>query len=217
MGELFNLNNKFFQGLNKVVDCFGLSLLWLLCCIPVITAGASTTALYYTVNKVIRHGRGYVWGEFWHAFRTNFKQSTLCWLILFAVTAFLEMDCYIMFQYAKAGEKVGMLYIVFVILIAVFLMWGIYLFPYIARFENSMKALLKNVALIALANLPWTVLLFVLFCAAFLLTWLLPPVIFILPALYMLLANLILERVFRKYMSEEDLAAEQERNQEFYN
>lgn len=217
MGEFFNLNNKFFQGLNKVVDCFGLSLLWLLCCIPIVTAGASTTALYYTVNKVIRHGRGYVWSEFWHAFRANFKQSTGCWLILFALLAFLEMDCYIMFQYAKAGEKVGMLYIVFVILIAVFLMWGIYLFPYIARFENSMKAVLKNAALIALANLPWTVLLFVLLVAAFLLTWLLPPVIFVLPALYMLLANLILERVFRKYMSEEDIAAEQERNQEFYN
>ena len=39
----------------------------------------------------------------------------------------------------------------------------------------------------------------------------------LLPAVYILVANFILERIFRKYMSAEDLEAEQERNQEFYN
>ena len=78
MGDFFNLDNKFFQGLSNVVDCVILSVLWEFCCIPMATtfflawqsasvfgwilcwltsflAGPATTALYYAVNKVIRH------------------------------------------------------------------------------------------------------------------------------------------------------------------
>lgn len=217
MSDFFNLDNKFFQGVNKVVDCFGLSILWIICCIPVFTVGAATTALYYTVNKVIRHGRSYVWKEFWHAFRSNFKTSTIVWLILVFAVAFLSMDCYIMYQYAKVGDKLGTLYFVFVVFIALLVMWANYLFPYMARFENGVKTVLKNGVFIAVANLPWTFVLFIILCVAAVIVWILPPTIFFIPALYMLLANLILERVFLKYMSEEDIAAEKERNEEFYN
>lgn len=217
MGNLFNLDNKFFQGLNKTVDCFGLSLLWLVCCIPVFTAGAATTALYYTVNKVIRHGRGYIWSEFWHAFRTNFKQSTIAWLILLFAGVIMSVDGYIMFQFAKAGEKSGFLYVVFVVLIALLVMWGIYIFPYIARFENTTKQILKNTALIAIGNLLKTFLFFAILIALWFVNWLFPVAAVITPAIYMILLNLMIEKIFRKYMSEEDLAAEEERNRDFYN
>lgn len=217
MGEIFNINNKFFQGFNKVIDCIGLSVLWLLSCIPIVTIGAANTALYYTMNKVIRHGRGYVWGEYWHAFKSNFKQSTLVWLILLLVDVFMGIDCYIMFQYARAGEKIGVLYVVFIIFIAAITMWGNCIFPYIARFENDTKSVFKNTLFIALANLPWTLLLFVIYVAACIAVFLILPVVFFMPGLYAFFSNLILEKVFRKYMSEEDIAAEQERNQEFYN
>lgn len=240
MGDLFNLDNKFFQGLGKVVDCVILSGLWLVCCIPLITAftvawqsasvigwvicwvasflaGPATTALYYTINKVIRHGRSYCWREYWHAFRANFKQSSIAMLILFGAGVLMGVDYYIMYQMAQAGEKMGMFYIMFLIFLAIILMLATYLFPYIARFENTLKQSFKNIALIAIANLPWTLLLFVILVGAAFLTWLMPPVALLIPAIYMLLANLILEKVFRKYMSEEDIAAEEERNQEFYN
>lgn len=240
MGEFFNLDNRFFQGLGKLIDCIIISILWLFCCVPVITtfyvawqnvavpgwiicwatsflAGPATTALYYTVNKVIRHGRSYMWKEYWHAFRTNFKQSAAAMLILFGICVFMGMDCYIMYQFAAAGETSGVFYIVFVVFIALLIVLGIYLFPYMARFENSLKQSFKNAALIAIANLPWSLLLLVILLAAALITWVIPPLAIVLPAGYMLAANLILERIFRKYMSEEDLTAEQERNQEFLN
>lgn len=240
MGEIFNLDNKFFQGIGKLVDCVILSVLWLFCCIPVITtfllawqsasvfgwvlcwaasflAGPATTALYYTINKVIRHSRSYIWREYWHAFRMNFKQSAAAILILAGIGIFMGIDCYIMYQMAQAGEKSGVLYIVFLVLIALVIMLATYIFPYIARFENTLKETFKNTALIAIANLPWTLLLFVVLAGVAFLTWLTPPVMVLVPAAYMLLANLILEKVFRKYMSEEDIAAEQERNQEFPN
>lgn len=217
MGELFNLDNKFFQGINKIVDCVCLSFLWVLLCIPVVTAGAATTALYYTVNKVIRNNRSYIWKEFWHAFRTNFKQSTLVWLILIFIYAIMGIDCYIMFQYAKAGVSYGSLYIVFAVLMLIVTMWANYLFPYMARFENTLKAVLKNCVIMALLNLGKTVVLLVLFLAALVVTYVFFPAIMILPAVYMLLANFILEKVFVKYMTPEDIEAEKERNEEFFN
>lgn len=217
MGELFNLDNKFFQGINKIVDCICLSFLWVLLCIPVVTAGAATTALYYTVNKVIRNNRSYIWKEFWHAFRTNFKQSTLVWLILIFIYAIMGIDCYIMFQYAKAGVSYGSLYIVFAVLMLIVTMWANYLFPYMARFENTLKAVLKNCVIMALLNLGKSVVLLVLFLAALVVTYVFFPAIMILPAVYMLLANFILEKVFVKYMTPEDIEAEKERNEEFFN
>ena len=65
MSNIFNYNNKLFSAFDKVINIFCLSLIWFMACIPVFTIGASCTALYYAVNKVIRHGRGYIWKEFW--------------------------------------------------------------------------------------------------------------------------------------------------------
>lgn len=240
MGEIFNLDNKFFQGLNKVIDTFLLNLLWLFCCIPVITtfmvawqskvilgwiicwvtfalAGPATTALYYALNKSVRHGRGYVWKEYWHAFSSNFKPAAKAGLVVAGLGLFMMLDCYIMYQYAIADEKSSSLYMVFLIFLLLIIMWAMYVFPYIARFENTVRQTLKNAALIAIANLPWTLILLVLLIAAGLLIWMVPPTAMIVPAVYMLIANFILEKVFLKYMSKEDIEAEEERNREFYN
>ena len=40
--------------LSGLIDLIFAGLLWLLCSLPVVTLGASTTALYYTVMKCIR-------------------------------------------------------------------------------------------------------------------------------------------------------------------
>ncbi|MCI5872812.1 MAG: DUF624 domain-containing protein [Clostridiales bacterium] len=240
MGEFFNLDNKFFQGINKVIDCVLLNVLWIFCCVPLITAflvawqsgvalywvicwltfalaGPATTALYYAINKVVRHGRSYIWKEYWHAFFSNFKQAAAAALVVAGLGLFMVLDCYIMYQFAKAGEKSGALYAVFLIFILLIVMWATYVFPYIARFENKLLQVLKNTALIAIANLPWTFVLLVVLIVSALLVWAMPPVLVIVPSVYMLIANFILEKVFLKYMSKEDIATEEERNREFYN
>ena len=67
----FNWDNKVFQALGKMVDCIALSAMWLVCCLPIITFGASTSALYYAVHKSVRGNRGYMTKNFFHAL-TNF-------------------------------------------------------------------------------------------------------------------------------------------------
>ena len=67
--------------LSGLIDLIFAGLLWLLCSLPVLTLGASTTALYYTVMKCIRHNRGRVAPTFFHGFRSNFRTATLIWLL----------------------------------------------------------------------------------------------------------------------------------------
>lgn len=240
MGEFFNLDNKFFRGFNKVIDCFAISVLWMLCFIPlginlyfavqmkalilyvpcILTAvptGVATTALYYTMNKVIRHERGYVWGEFWQSFRSNFKQAACASMLVTALALILAGDAFIMYHLGKSGKGVGALTILFALLLIFLTMWSIYIFPYIARFENATKQMLKNTALIALANLPKTFMMFILLAALLVLTYALPVIGIIMPAIYIFSVSLLLEKIFRKYMSEEDIAAEDERNRDDFN
>ena len=103
----FSFDNKIFGALGKVVDCVILSVLWLVCCIPVITIGASTTALYYTVHKSIRGNRGYVSRNFFHALKENFKTATLSWIVALAVQIILSLDAYITLQVLRTGNNMG--------------------------------------------------------------------------------------------------------------
>lgn len=217
MDQIFNLDNKFFRGVSKIIDCVWLSLLWFVCCIPVFTIGAATTALYYTVNKSIKNDRGYASSEFFSSFKSNFKQSTVIWLIFLAIYALLGFDYYVMKSYAEAGMEIGKIYIVFFVFGAIITMWGFYIFPYIARFENTTKNVLKNTVYIAISNIHWTVIVTVLFIAMWVGIYLFPPVAIVMPVLYQLVKNIAIEHVFKKYMTPEDLELEEERNRNFYN
>lgn len=216
MGDLLNFENPFFKGVNKLVDCIYLGLMWFLCSLPIFTIGASTTALYYTVQKTVRSGHSYVSKEFFRSFKENFKQSTLVWLLWLVLAAFLGADTYIMWHYAADGQTVGALFYVFLVMLLLLVAWGIYLFPYIARFANNTKNILKNAIIIAIANLGWTVLLLVLTAAYALLLYVMPVAIVVFTGVFVLIESFVLEKIFRKYMSEEDIAAEEERNRVYF-
>lgn len=217
MGNFFSFDNAFFRAFDKIINVFCISLLWIVFSLPIFTIGAATTALYYTVNKVLSHGRSYVFKEYWGAFKSNFKQSTVIWLILMVVAGIMGLDAYIMHQYYDAGNSIGKLYIFFLIMIAFEAIWALYIFPSIARFENTNKAIMKNSALMAVAHLPKTLLMAVILILFILLYWIFPFMIIFIPAAFMWVWSLILEKIFRRYMSEEDLKEEEERNRDFFN
>lgn len=215
MSGLFNLENKFFRTLSKLVDCCALSILWAISCVPLFTVGAATSGLYYAINKVIMHNRSYVWTEYWHGFRTNFKQATAAWLIIAAIAALFGEDIYIMRQFAESGETIGSIFPAFYVLLALLAIWANYIFAYIARFEDKLKRIFRNTAVMAIGHLIWSVVILLLFAFACFLVYLLPELIVIIPAGYMICVNETLERIFQKYMSQEDREAEEERNREY--
>mgnify|MGYP003516477428 FL=1 len=51
--NFFSMDNAFFRIVGKMVDLIWLNVLTVICCIPVITAGASLTAMYYVELKVV--------------------------------------------------------------------------------------------------------------------------------------------------------------------
>lgn len=198
----FNMNNKFFQVLDKIIDTFFLSILWLVFSLPVITIGASTTALYYTAHKSLRRDKGYVARTFVKAFKDNFKQATLMWLINLVIDVVLVLDCIIM-------QETFLLYL-FLILGGFVIVWQIYQAAYVARFENKVLASMKNAFLFFIVNLPWSLLIFLLLIVCAVVIILAPITLLFIPASLFLVYDAILERIFRKYMTEEDLQNELE-------
>ena len=95
MNRLFNIDNPVMQFLSKMFDLVVLNLIFILSCIPVITIGASISALYYVCLKMLRGEDPYIWQNYWKAFRQNFKQSTIVWLLFLAAVVILGMDFYI--------------------------------------------------------------------------------------------------------------------------
>ena len=89
MGNFFSMDGPLFEGMAYIINIIYVSVLWILFSIPIITIGASSTALYYTVTKVIRHGRSYIFREFWQSFKSNLKQSTAVWLIYLVMMGIL--------------------------------------------------------------------------------------------------------------------------------
>lgn len=216
MGKIFAYDSPIIQSINKIVDCVFLSLLWLLFSIPVITLGASTSALYYTVNKVIHHNRSHVFREFWSSFKSSFKQSTIVWLILLVLIYVLGIDCIYVYRLAVAGQASMWIIAPFAVTAVVAAMWAFYVFAYIARFHNNLKSIMKNSLFFVIRHLLRSILVVVVFAAATALTLFIPIVVVIVPTVSMFLISIILESIFKKYMSEEDLEAEEEKNKAYY-
>jgi uncharacterized membrane protein YesL len=210
MAGFFNADNKLWSSVNSAVDAILLNIMWLITCIPIITIGAATTAFYYTTHKVIRNQRSSIWKEYWSSFKGNFKQATKTWLIFLVLFVVFYYDISLCTEYLKAGERMGTMAYFFVVLAAVALVWFMYVFAYMARFEDNIKATLKNGAIMMFASPLSSLLVMVILGAALYVCWWLMLFTWFVPALAMVLINLVLEKVFRKYMTPEELAEEQE-------
>jgi uncharacterized membrane protein YesL len=208
MGQM--IGGKFMTLVSKMADTVILSVLWVIGCLPVFTIGTSTTALYYTVHKTLVRNRGYIWQTYWSFWKENFKKTTLAWLIQLALLLLFAVDIVIMRSVAEQAVVFQIMLYMFYVLIAFLIVWFYYTIAYQARFENTLKQDLKNAAIIAFLNLPWSLLVLVILGATVFAVMLVPIMIFLLPAVQILLYDVILERIFRKYMKPEDLEHELE-------
>lgn len=213
MGDFFNPDNAFSKVMTKLVDMVILSVLFLISSIPVVTIGAAGCGLYYSMNKSIRHNRGYVSSEFWNGFKSNFKVATPIWLFSLAGYLLMAADLYLV-THLMSGGATSALTVVFIVITIFLIAWNLYTFPYISRFENTRKESMGNAGRIAIAELPWTVCLVIVWVLCVLVCYLFFPAVFLVPAIYAFASNRILESRFEKYMSPEDLEAEKERNSE---
>lgn len=159
MGKIFEMDSPVMRFLNRLGDLMILNFLMIVCCIPVVTAGAAFTAMHYVLLKIVRGEEGYLLRGFFKSFRENFKQATLIWLMMLLVVAVYMGDSLI-FNYS--GLEFPKALVVTVVAIALLLlMIAVYIFPLQARFENTVKNTLKNAAILAFVNLPRTILMMI--------------------------------------------------------
>ncbi|HJC64685.1 MAG TPA: DUF624 domain-containing protein [Candidatus Blautia merdavium] len=159
-----NINSPVFQFLNTFTEFVLLNAVFLITCIPLITIGASITALYTVTLREARGEEGYLVHSYWKAFLENFRKSTLLFLVYFA------SGCVLLFNlvfWLQMQTPAGNLLLTGICLLS--LLWLVsllYVFPLQARFENSLSQTLRNALLLALSNRLCTVVILLLFLAA---------------------------------------------------
>lgn len=157
MSKLFRMDSPLMRFLTKIADLMVLNILFCVTSIPLITIGASWTALYSVTLKMVRDEEGSVSRSYFRSFRQNFRQATLLWLGVLVVLALLVLDIRVLNGMA-GGTAPGLLRVGVEILALLGIMVLQYLFPSLARFEASLADTLKNACMMALAHLPKTAL-----------------------------------------------------------
>lgn len=200
MRELFSINSPFFEMTDKAVRLVWLSILWILCSIPVITIGASTTALYSVTLKYVRDEEGYLTSSFFRAFKENFRQSSLIWGMSLAAGIFLFMDFAFYYRGGFHHSLSVFLFTVFMGVFVTFLFANIYVYPLLAYFDNTIKHTISNGLIMAVRHLPSSmamlVLAFAILVAGFLFF---PPLLFAAPGLTAYINSRILRKIFDQY------------------
>ena len=217
MGNLFNVDNPFFTTISKICDILFLSVVWLILCIPIITIGPASTAMYYAVVKVIRRERGYLFREFFKSFRMNFKRAAIMGVILTITFAVLFFDISYSWQLMNAkASKGSLLFGVFIALTFLALSFTIYVFPILSRFEMTVKQLFRATVFMSMRHILFTLVMAVVTVASAILIFLIPFLIFFLPATTVLLNSFLMEKVLKKYMPQSEGSGEETGKDEWY-
>lgn len=154
LDRIFDMDNVVWRAIDKVGKIFLLNLLWLLCSIPVVTIGASTTALIYSSMK-LHENEGYWYQNFFKSFKENLKQATGLFLLYLLAGALLAADFMLGGQ---AGNSFGLLMqgIAGILGIPYFLSL-LYVFGVQAKFVNPVKATIRYAFFLSLRNMKYTV------------------------------------------------------------
>lgn len=159
MSEFFSTDGPLFRLLTDVTTLFILNVCTLICCLPVVTAGAALSSLNYMIMKMRDGEDGHLVKRYFKEFKVNLKGSTPVWLIFLVLSAVLYVD-YFYLAYGDPGSKWLIPLFVMIILMAAVFVWA---FPILARFENTFGASMKNIFIYVLAYLPRTIIQMVIY------------------------------------------------------
>lgn len=210
MNGILSVDGPVGRALSRLVDLLTVSILWILCCLPIVTAGASTTALYTMTLRMVRNEEGKLSTGFFRAFRENFKNATLIYLLLTVLAAFVGL--YWTAVEVMPGKAQPYFRGASLLFALVWLMEALFVYPVQARFRNTVWNIMKNAWLMAAGNLHifflavlitglplWTLLLQTeLFVRSF------PVWVLLGPGVIAWLNSYLFHHCFKKYMFSEE-------------
>lgn len=214
MDRFFDSDNPLMKFLSRVVDLAVLNLMTVACMIPVVTAGASLTAMNNVLIHLVRKDETYVWKMFLKSFRQNLKQGIGLGLIFMLLAAFVAGDLLIL--HAIDSKASTVLMIMITVVSACILVVGVYAFALMARYENSIKGTLINAVKLAISHVPRSLVMIVIWVLLAVGLWFIRGIAMLAFVIYGLslpglLCTLLYDPIFRKMEKEEQDGSEQDR------
>lgn len=204
MGEFFSSEGPLIGFLQKMGMLIILSILFILCSLPVITTGAAASALYYAVAKSVRRERGYPTKEFFRAFKRNLKNGTILTVMLGGTAALMLYNREALSHMMRISPEGGTLtlYVVYDGILLLLAMLAVYLFPVLSRFAMKLSDIVKLSFVMSLRFFYFTILLTAGTGILVYLQWkkLPMPTILLLPGVWTYLSSFLLEKAMKKYI-----------------
>lgn len=210
LSGIFNYDNPVWRFIGKFCDVMILNVLWVLCSIPVVTIGASTTAVYYVTLKLVRDEEGPTIRSFFKSFKENFRQATIIWLIMLAAGCLLGFDLYFFLAIQRTESVLRTVMLaVFGGFLMIYLLVLMLVFPLQARFYNPVKRTLFNAFFMSVRHIGHTVGMIlmdalVVMAAVFVLPMLQALLLLFGFPLFAFLNSYVIVGIFDKYMPKED-------------
>ena len=156
MSNIFSMDNLFFRTVGKIVDLIWLNVLALVFCIPVITAGASFTAMYAVALRMARNEEGGITRGFLTAFKDNFKNATKVWAVVLVLAVIYVLDINLIYQgiLTGLGQYDIVIEVAVALVIFIIAMMLDYIFPLLARYDADLKTTVKNAGKLLIAFFP---------------------------------------------------------------
>lgn len=196
--NIFGFDGSFTNICDKIFDVMALGFLWILCSIPIVTIGASTSALYYAMVKCVKNGNGYIAREFFRSFRLNLISGCFIWILVVAATFAMHLNIGILMK-----ETVGYVGLFFICVYALTSVWilafACYVFPALARFDMSSGWLIKLAMYMTVRYFGTTLALLLVLACTGAIIWRFPILVIFAPGPVIFLMSEFLERVLKKH------------------
>ena len=153
---MFKYDNKFHRIMTFGFDFMMLNALFLIMSLPVVTIGANVTALYSVGFQILKKDESSLYKTYFKSFKENFKQATGVWGLFLGIILILFWNLTLLGQTTDIPSIVSTLTIIFLLITLIFLL---YMFPLISKFENSLYVHAKNILLLSIGYFPYTILL----------------------------------------------------------
>ena len=207
MRDLFNPDGPLFSLGEQLFDIMAASVLWVICCVPIVTIIPATSALYYVAVKQVRKNSGSLLNNFFGSFRGSLRigiPMTCIVLIYATVTVATIWELNGMTENGSLGTVgIYLSYAVKALLLPLLLVLP-YLAPVISRFSIGIGVLLKLSIVLSLRFFWRTFMLLALIAGSAILLWFVPFFIFALPGICAVVCSFLIEPALRKYMPKHD-------------
>lgn len=218
MRDFFSIDGSFIGGLTKVADVFILNLLLILFSIPIITIGPAITAMYYVTLKMVKDEDCYIFKSFLKSFKQNLKQGIAIWIVVLMIGMILFFDTKFMngdySNIVTISDTTAKITSVLLMAAGILYMFTVsYVFPVLARFDNTVKNTFRNALFMSIRHFPSTIAIILINVVPMIIMYVMPRTIILVFVIFGLCAycnSFFFVKIFKNYMPEEKITSDED-------